>query len=183
MPDARCSSARPPLERGRLPRFVYGVSSERDIGTTLRRGARAGAVASSAVAGAMLGFGLRAGMAARPFNAAAVLVMGDQARGVWGFVAPVSLTGMLVVLVSCVVAGAACGLLLQLVPRAAVARHPRLLAFSLALAAAVVTLLLLIARAPDFVSTSPAGALSISEGVVLSIIVSVAYASGMGLAR
>lgn len=131
----------------------------------------------------MLGFGLRAGMAARPFNAAAVLVMGDRARGVWGFVAPVSLTGALVVLTSCVLVGALCALLLQLAPRESRVRHPRLFAFSLALAAAVVTLLILIAWAPDFVSTSPAGALSISEGAVLSIIVSVAYASGMGLAR
>lgn len=131
----------------------------------------------------MLGFGLRAGMAARPFNAAAVLVMGDRARGVWGFVAPVSLTGALVVLASCVLVGMLCALLLQLAPHESRVRHPRLFAFSLALAAAVVTLLVLIARAPDFVSASPAGALSISEGAVLSIIVSVAYASGMGLAR
>jgi len=131
----------------------------------------------------MLGFGLRAGMAARPFNAAAVLVMGDGARGVWGFVAAVSLTGLLVVLASCVLVGALCALLLQLAPRESRARHPRLIAFSLALAAAVLTLLFLIARAPDFVSASPAGALTISEGAVLSIIVSVAYASGMGLAR
>ena len=42
---------------------------------------------------------------------------------------------------------------------------------------------LLIAHAPDFVGGSPAGALSISEGAVLAIVVSVAYASGMGLAR
>ena len=122
-------------------------------------------------------------MAARPFNAAAVLVMGDRARGVWGFVAPVSFIGVLVVLASCVLVGALCALLLQLLPRASRARHPRLFAFSLALAAAAVTLLILIARAPDFVSVSSAGALSISEGVLLSIIVSVAYASGMGLAR
>lgn len=131
----------------------------------------------------MLGFGLRAGMAARPFNAAAVLVLGDRARGVWGFVAPVTLTGGLVVLASCVLVGALCALLLQLAPRASRTRHPRLLAFSLALVAAVVALLILIARAPDFVGASPAGALSVSEGALLSIIVSVAYASGMGLAR
>lgn len=131
----------------------------------------------------MLGFGLRAGMAARPFNAAAVLLMGNRARGVWGFVTGVSLAGEIVVIASCIAAGALCGAVLQLAPGDSRARHPRLLAFSLALAAAVLTLLLLIARAPDFVGASPVGALSISEGAVLSMVASVAYASGMGLAR
>lgn len=131
----------------------------------------------------MLGFGLRGGMAARPFNAAAVLLMGARARGVWGYVTTVSLAGELVVIASCVVAGAGCGLLMQLAPGAFRVRYPRIFAFSLALAAAVVTLLLLIAHAPDFVGAAPSGALTISEGAVLSLVVSVAYASGMGLAR
>jgi len=131
----------------------------------------------------MLGFGLRAGMAARPFNAAAVLLLGNRARGVWGFVTGVSLAGELVVIASCVLAGALCGALLQLAPGASRARHPRIFAFSLALAAAVVSLVILISRAPDFVGASPAGALTISEGAVLSIVVAAAYASGMGLAR
>ena len=131
----------------------------------------------------MLGFGLRAGMAARPFNAAAVLLMGSRARGVWGFVTGVSLAGELVIVGSCVLAGALCGAVLQLAPGASRVRYPRLFAFLLAFAAAVLTLLLLIAHAPDFVGGSPAGALSISEGAVLALVVSVAYASGMGLAR
>lgn len=164
-------------------RFVYRVSTESNTGSALWRGARAGAVAAAAVTGAMLGFGLRAGMAARPFNAAAALLEGNRARGVWGFVADVSLTGELVIIASCVMLGAACGLLLELVPGESRLRHPRLIAFTLSLVAAVALLLLLIARAPDFVSASPVGALSISEGAVLAIIVSAAYASGMGLAR
>ncbi|HWE44337.1 MAG TPA: hypothetical protein VG432_17685 [Gemmatimonadaceae bacterium] len=131
----------------------------------------------------MLGFGLRAGMAARPFNAAAVLLMGNRARGVWGFATGVSLAGALVIVGSCVLAGALGGVVLQLAPGASRVRYPRLLAFSLSFVAAVLTLLLLIAHAPDFVGGSPAGALSISEGAVLAIVVSVAYASGMGLAR
>jgi hypothetical protein len=131
----------------------------------------------------MLGFGLRAGMAARPFNAAAVLLIGNRARGVWGFVTGVSLAGELVVVGSCVLAGALCGAVLQLAPGAGRARHPRLFAFTLAFAAAVLTLLLLIAHAPDFVGGAPTGALSISEAAVLAIVASVAYASGMGLAR
>ena len=149
----------------------------------IRRGARAGAVAAAAVTGAMLGFGLRGGIAARPFNAAAALVMGNRARGVWGFVASVSLVGELVVLASCVIFGALCAMLLQLAPSESRVRHPRLSAFSAALAAAVATLLILVAHAPDFVGASPAGALSVTQGAVLSIVVSIAYASGMGLAR
>jgi hypothetical protein len=159
------------------------VSSESNIASALQRGARAGAVASAAVTGAMLGFGLRGGMAARPFNAAAVLLMGSRAHGVWGYVAGVSLAGEVVVIASCVIAGALCGLMMQLAPGAVRARHPRIFAFSIALAAAVLTLLMLIARAPDFVGASPAGALTISEGVVLTVVVSAAFASGMGLAR
>jgi LytS/YehU family sensor histidine kinase len=159
------------------------VSSESNIGSALWRGGRAGAVAASAVTGALLGFGLRGGMAARPFNAAAIALVGDRARGVWGFVTGVSAAGELVIVVSCVLAGALCAAVLQLVPSNNRVRHPRLFAFSLALTAAVATLLLLVARAPDFVSASPGGALSISEGVVLSLVVAAAYASGMGLAR
>jgi hypothetical protein len=109
--------------------------------------------------------------------------MGSRARGVWGFVTGVSLAGELVIVGSCVLAGALCGALLQLAPGARRVRYPRLFAFSLAFAAAVLTLLLLIAHAPDFVGGSPTGALSISEGAVLALVVSVAYASGMGLAR
>jgi hypothetical protein len=140
-------------------------------------------IASAAVTGAMLGFGLRAGMAARPFNGAAALLLGNRAHGVWGFVARVSLVGELVVVASCVLAGAACAALLQLAPHESRLRHPRLFAFSIALAAAVVTLLVLVSRAPDFVGASPSGALSITEGAVLAVVVAVAYASGMGLAR
>jgi hypothetical protein len=149
----------------------------------LSRGARAGAVAAAAVIGALLGFGLRAGATARPLNAAAALLMGNRARGVWDFAADISLVGALVVIASCVIVGMLCGAVLQLAPVASRVRHPRLLAFALALTAAVVALLTLIARAPDFVSASPIGALSITQGVVLSLVVSVAYASGMGLAR
>ncbi len=159
------------------------MSSERNIRFAIQRGARAGAVAAAAATGAMLGFGLRGGIAARPFNAAAALVMGNRARGVWGFVPSVSLVGEMVVVVSCVTVGALCATLLQLTPSESRVRHPRLFAFAAALVAALAALLLLVAHAPDFVGASPAGALSHAQGAVLSIIVSVAYASGMGLAR
>jgi len=135
------------------------------------------------VTGALLGFGLREGMAARPFNAAAVLLLGNMARGVWGFVAGVSLVGELVIIASCVAAGAVCATLLQLIPADSRVRHSRLFAFVLAQVIAAAILLLLIVRAPDFVGGPPGGALSIGEGAVLSIIISIAYASGMGIAR
>lgn len=45
----------------------------------------AGFVAAAATTGALLGFGLRQGMPARPFNVAASLVLGDAAAGSWGF--------------------------------------------------------------------------------------------------
>lgn len=159
------------------------MPSERSFEFALRRGARAGAIAAAAVTGAMLGFGLRAGIPARPFNAAAALLLGNRARGVWGFVASVSVTGELVVVAACVIVGTVCAAVMQLVPDERRVRHPRLTAFALALAAAVATLLTVVARAPDFVGPSPAGALSITEGAVLSIVVAIAYASGMGLAR
>jgi hypothetical protein len=131
----------------------------------------------------MLGFGLRGGIAARPFNAAAALVMGNRARGVWGFVAGVSLTGELVIIASCIAAGTLCAALLQLVPDGTRIRHPRLVAFSLALLAAAIALVALVANAPDFIGASPAGALSVTQGIVLSLVVSAGYSSGMGLAR
>lgn len=122
-------------------------------------------------------------MAARPFNAAAVLLLGNIARGVWGFVAGVSLVGELVIIASCVAVGALCATLLQLIPVHGRVRYPRLFAFAFAQAVAAAILLLLVARAPDFVAVSPGGALSIGEGAVLSVIIAIAYASGMGIAR
>lgn len=164
-------------------RFVYGVWSNYNIGPAVRSGARAGAVAAAAVTGALLGFGFRAGIASRPFNAAAALLIGNRARGVWGFVTSVSLVGELVVIAVCIAGGALCGVLLQFVPDDRRARHPRVLAFSLSLAAAVGLFVCLVAWAPEFVGAAPEGALSITQGAVLSVVVSTAYASGMGLAR
>ena len=183
MTERRSCEAAFPLEWGVSRRFVYGVSSERNIGSAIRGGARAGAVAGAAVTGAMLGFGLRGGIAARPFNAAAALVIGNRAQGVWGFGAGVSLVGELVVLASCVIFGSLCAMLLELAPDESRVRHPRLIAFSAALAVAIATLLILVAHAPDFVGAAPSGALSVTQGAVLSIILATAYASGMGIAR
>lgn len=172
-----------PLEAVSSQRFVYGVWSNHNIGPAVRSGARAGAVAAAAVTGALLGFGVRAGIASRPFNAAAALLMGNRARGVWGFVTSVSLVGELVVIAVCVAGGALCGVLLQFVPDDRRVRYPRVFAFSLSLTVAVALFLCLVAWAPEFVGAAPDGALSITQGAVLSLVVSAAYASGMGLAR
>ena len=51
----------------------------------IRLGLSAGLVAAAATTGALLGFGLRQGMPARPFNVAASVVLGEAAAGSWGF--------------------------------------------------------------------------------------------------
>lgn len=57
-------------------------------------GVRAGLIAASATAGALLAFGLRLGTPVRPFNAVARLALGAEADGVWGFVPVVTLSGV-----------------------------------------------------------------------------------------
>ena len=42
-------------------------------------------MAAAASTGALLGFGLRQGMPARPFNVTAAVILGDAAAGSWGF--------------------------------------------------------------------------------------------------
>lgn len=54
-----------------------------------------GIIAASATGGALLGFGIRAGTPSRPFNGIATLVLGDRARGVWGYVSTITITGIL----------------------------------------------------------------------------------------
>ena len=51
----------------------------------IRLGLSAGFVAAAATTGALLGFGLRQGMPARPFNVAASMILGEAAAGSWGF--------------------------------------------------------------------------------------------------
>ena len=149
------------------------------VGLTLRRGARGGAVAAAAVYGALLGFGLRGGMTARPFNAFAALLLGNRARGVWAFDAPVSLTGIVVLLLGCVLGGILLGALSTLVRTT----RPRLVAFLLALVTGGAALAMLMVRAPDLIGVAPVGALSLGQGIVLAVVASAGFASGMGLAR
>lgn len=55
-----------------------------------------GLIAAAATAGALLGFGLRAGTPVRGFNALASFAIGDRAHGVWGWESTVTLTGIAV---------------------------------------------------------------------------------------
>lgn len=87
-----------PLEpRGRA-RFLVRVSPP-----VLRRGLVTAGIAAAATAGTLCGFGVRMGTPARPFNAVAVLLLGDRAQGIWGFDGTVTTTGVLLHLL--VVAG------------------------------------------------------------------------------
>lgn len=60
-----------------------------------------GLLAAAASVGAMLGFGVRAGVPSRGFNAIAAVVVGDAARGVWGWdgwVTPVGISVLALVM-------------------------------------------------------------------------------------
>ncbi|HEX2781669.1 MAG TPA: hypothetical protein VHM30_19345 [Gemmatimonadaceae bacterium] len=159
------------------------VASDATMGLMFRRGMRGGAIAAAAVAGALLGFGLRDGMAARPFNAMAALVLGNRARGVWVFDAAVSLTGIVVLLLACLAGGALLALVIGAFFPSSRGTKARLPAFAVALVTGALTLALVVTRAPDLVGPSPLGALSISQGAVLALLAAVGFASGMGLAR
>ena len=63
---------------------------------TLSQGILTGALAAAATAGALLGFGIQQGTPARPFNAVASFMLGDRARGIWGFHPVVTVVGVLV---------------------------------------------------------------------------------------
>lgn len=155
------------------------ISLPSHIGMTLRRGARGGTLAAAAASGALLGFGLRDGMTARPFNAFAALLLGNRARGIWTFDPPVSFLGTAVLIVGCVLAG----IVLGAIAAPLGTRRPRLVAFAVALITAAAGLAILVAHAPDLVGVAPVGALSLGEGIVLVVVVAVGFASGMGLAR
>lgn len=79
-------------------RFLFALEARVDSRLLCRvpaLGLLTGIIAAAATGGALLGFGFRAGTPARPFNGLATFVLGDQARGVWGYVSTVTITGVL----------------------------------------------------------------------------------------
>ena len=153
------------------------------LNTRFVRGARAGVVGAAAATGALLAFGLRQGMPARPFNAVAALLLGNGARSVWGFDPRVSATGVVLLLAGCVIAS----LILSVVVDAMTARlaRPRvgITMFGFALFVGLSGVALVAHHAPDFVGPQPGGAMTISQAVVVTVLISAGFASGMRLAR
>ena len=153
------------------------------LNTRLIRGVRAGIVGAAAATGALLAFGLRQGMPARPFNALAALLLGDGARSVWGFDLRVSGLGITLLLAGCVIAS----LILSVVVDAMTARsarpHVGITMFGLALLIGLIGVALVARHAPDFVGPRPNGAMTISQAVVVTVLISAGFASGMRLAR
>lgn len=158
-----------------------GVRSERLI-----RGVRAGAIGAAAGAGALVGFGLRQGMPARPFNALAVLLVGDRARGIWEFDVTASTLGVVLLFATCIAIGTVVSLVLdrRAAPEEAfVMRRSRLAAFAVALIVLALALYLIVRHVPDVVGARPGSALAPGQAVVAIVLVSTAIASGMRLAR
>lgn len=89
--------------RSRAGAFAFGPP-------LLARAVYAGLVGFAAMTGLLFGIGRRAGTPWRPLNAAAELLIGTRADGVWNFQPGVTPTGCLVVLVLSMMAGfvAAC---------------------------------------------------------------------------
>ena len=146
-------------------------------------GARAGIVAASAGAGALIAFGLRQGLPARPFNAIGTLLLGDRARGVLGFDPLTSIAGALVFLAFCIVAGVLLSVLVGAVTRRTSGELRALPAFACALAVMLCILAIVVRSAPDIIGVQPVAALSVTQGVVVMFLLSAGFASGMRLAR
>ncbi len=89
----RCRLA---LEGPHPARFLCAVRPGLLQRDTLTHGILTGALAAAATAGALLGFGVRQGTPARPFNALAGLLLGDQAGAIWGFHPVVTVAGVVV---------------------------------------------------------------------------------------
>lgn len=144
---------------------------------------RAGVVGAAAAIGALLAFGLREGMPSRPFNAIAALVLGSQARSVWGFDLLVTATGVVLLLGGCVLTS----LILTVAVDAMTARSARprvgITTFALALTIGLIAVALVARHAPAFVGPQPIGAMTMSQAVVVTVLISAGFASGMRLAR
>jgi hypothetical protein len=134
----------------------------------------AGLVSFAAVAGLLLGIGRRAGTPWRPMNAAAELLIGARADGVWNFQEGVTPMGCLVVLVLSMMAGfvAACVTVSRRTP------YILLAAAGVALAGYSLHLHVIATRWPGGL----AALLSIGELRALYVTLAVALAVGIRLA-
>ena len=155
----------------------------RVLNAQMMHGFRAGVVGAAAAIGALLSFGLREGMPARPFNAVAAIVAGDAARSVWGFDPRVTVIGVVLLLTGCVLASLVLSVAVDALT--ARARRPRigLATFILALPAGLIGVALVARHAPEFIGLEPGGAMTITQAVVVTILISAGFASGMRLAR
>lgn len=161
----------------------YRVSFPRVSRVDPGAGARAGIVAASAGAGALIAFGLRQGLPARPFNAIGIVLLGDRARGVLGFDPLTSTAGALVFLGFCILAGILLSLLVGAVMRRRSGELRSLPAFVVTLTLMLCTLAIVVRAAPDIVGVQPAAALSVTQGIVVTFLLAVGFVSGMRLAR
>lgn len=140
----------------------------------LVRGLAVGALAASATAGALAGFGIRLGTPSRPFNAVARLVLGERADGVWGFDPRVTTAGLLVHVTVMLVWGLLCMRLAQ--TRRGLARAA--VAVVVALAALAIDLLVV----ERLLHAGVSGVLTSAQVVAVHLVLAVALVVGMRLA-
>jgi hypothetical protein len=140
----------------------------------LTRVSYAGVVSFAAVTGLLLGIGRRAGTPSRPLNAAAQLLIGARADGVWNFQSGVTPMGCLVVLVLSMMAGfvAACVTVSRRTP------YVFLTSACVAVAGYFIHLHVVAARSPGGL----AALLSVGELRALYVTLAVALALGIRLA-
>lgn len=141
---------------------------------TLAQGILTGTFAAAATAGALLGFGIQQGMPARPFNAVASLLLGDQADGIWGFHVVVTVVGLLTL----IVLSLGWGLLFARL--AGGMRGLRLAGFALLIAAAAMAVHVILAT--RMLDGHASDVLAPAQVLALHIVLAVALAVGMRLA-
>lgn len=130
-------------------------------------------MAAAATTGALLGFGLKQGMPARPFNIAASMVLGDAAAGSWGFHPVATPVGVVmhiagVLLLSVVAAGLGAGRTI---------RGATVISVIVSLVAGILHLMLAMRLA------SPGRALTVPQLIVVYLLLAGGLVVGMRLAR
>jgi hypothetical protein len=140
----------------------------------LAHGILTGALAAAAMAGALLGFGIRQGRPAHPFNAVASLLLGDRAQGTSGFHPVVTAVGVIVLF------AVALGWGVLFARLASGMRGVRLVATALVVAAAALAVNVLIASRLRGGNISDV--LAPAQVIALHIVLGVALAVGMRLA-